>query len=378
MSRRAFSSADAAILSIRAEKWVQNGYALGHDPEGEPIFIHGALPNEAVDLQRVARRETHSFGIALTGSAWSGYSECPAFPLCGGCSFRHLPYEEEREIKLRLLRELKPIDQLLNGEVRYHGSPRDGYRNHIRIQSQEGRSGFYKILSHEVIPFNGCRNLSPALNEAVLNYPGYPESGESRFRETAERIYNPVDLARYPCIAEIVAGRRWLFPSGGFFQSNRFLIEPWLNELASMIENEGSSAVELFCGSGLIGGAVRSRVGNYTGIESDRNAIEAARRNFSDHGFEGRFICADLYREPPDLQGAETVIVNPPRSGLNRPLMERIAESAREIIYSSCNPHTLNRDLAHLMKRGYHPDRCAIFDFFPATPHLEMAVRLRR
>src|SRR5690606_14632399 len=96
-------------LSLYIEKWVQNGLCLAHDDQGKPIFVHGALPGQNVRADLVKERSTHSFAVVL-----DALSDCSSFPKCGGCSFRHIPYADEIELKVSLLQEMPDLKPFLD------------------------------------------------------------------------------------------------------------------------------------------------------------------------------------------------------------------------------------------------------------------------
>ena len=383
-------------IQLEAEKWVQGGYVLAH-AEGSPVFLHGALPGETVRARIVKTRASHAFALTeetVTAADNRLVSDCPVFPRCGGCSFRHVSYEDELAIKADLLREHRALQEALEGAaVRTFTSEPLAYRNHVQLQVEEnGRPGFFALHTNTIVPLPpaGCAHLGSELNQALLSWD-YSQPGRYRFRDTAFGILSPADLKRivfareqlfYP--EEDPDGRRpesWLYPADGFFQSNKLLLPQWLGYMRSVLPENKPRAVELFCGSALLGGFARDLLGSYVGFESDKSALKAARRNFKEWDLAGDFHVMDLYRQAPDLSGAELIIANPPRAGLKKRLLYKIVEgrnskSRAALLYSSCNPATLNRDLAFLMKGGFKVQSVAVFDFFPRTPHLEIALLL--
>ena len=172
---------------------------------------------------------------------------------------------------------------------------------------------------------------------------------------------------------------RWQYAAGGFFQGNRYLLEPWLQYMRAAIPEGQPRTAELFCGSGLIGGYCRDLLGRYSGCEFAAPELNAARTNFKERNWSGTFHKIDLYRQAPDLRKTDLILANPPRAGLRKELCAALGRSgARHMIYSSCNPATLNRDLGLLEIGGFQVRAAAVFDFFPRTPHLEVVAILGR
>lgn len=374
-------------IELTPLKWVQKGCTLAYDPrDGRPVFLHGALPGERV-LARI-QKETNEHRFAAVDQVLEAAperlaSDCEIFPRCGGCSFRHISYADELALKTRLLDEFAALARCrTQSEFRLHSAAPTGYRNHIQLQGDGAASGFFAPHSHELLPLpaHGCRNVSAAMNARLLGGPA--ARGPRRFRETAHGI---LGAGETPLVRETIAlpdGRTldWEFPFDGFFQTNRFLLPLWLDRIQELIPANQPDTVELFCGAGLIGGAVRGLLGEYAGYESSESSLDAARSNFRRLNLSGNFFCVDLYRRPiTPPASARLILLNPPRAGLGKGGVSRLIESSAEwLLYSSCSPATLNRDLHTLLDAGFAADACEAFDFFPRTPHLEVLVRLRR
>ena len=354
-------------LEVRTEKWVQNGFCLAHTQDGLPVFVHGALPGERLRVELVKERSAHAFAVVdevLEARKGRRPTDCVAFPRCGGCSFRHISYEDEIALKHELLGELKyvaPLRELPGFEIVTGDS--DGYRRNVRLQSDGREVGFFGLHTNRLVPLpeDGCRQASPFINEAIAAMRQGREQAASAEPELVYRDRDQPD---------------WGEPPGSFSQSNRHLIGPWLELLRDWL-SEPIDTTELFCGSGIIGGNARDRIGRYRGYDNDAVALRFARTNFKRRAHMGDFERADLYRRVPELTSPR-VIANPPRKGLGRDLVAAVAAGAREVLYSSCNPHTLDRDLAEFERRGFRPMRAVGFDFFPRTPHLELVVLLHK
>lgn len=387
-ARRDDSIADAARrVELTPLKWVQKGCTLAYDPEdGRPVFVHGALPGERV-IARIQKATTeHRFAAVdqvLDAAPERLASDCAIFPRCGGCSFRHIAYADELALKVRLLDEFAALARCRQqSEFRLHSAAPTGYRNHIQLQGDGEASGFFAPHSHDLLPLpeHGCHNVSEAMNARLRIAPAV--RGPQRFRETAHGIFSEGEAKLVRETITLTDGRTldWDFPFDGFFQTNRYLLPVWLDRIQALVPAGHPDALELFCGAGLIGGAVRSLLGEYAGYESSEDALGAARSNFRRLQLSGNFFNVDLYRHPAvPPASARLVLLNPPRAGLGKGGAAKLIESQAEwLLYSSCNPATLSRDLNALLDAGFVADACEAFDFFPRTPHLEVLVRLRR
>ncbi|MDH5655369.1 MAG: methyltransferase, partial [Spirochaetia bacterium] len=268
---------------------------------------------------------------------------------------------------------------------------RNQYRNQIRVHSDGTHVGFYRIHSRDIVPLpaEGCLNISKNLNESIQEYfYGRKRTGSFRFREHGGKTFSPNDLDLQKTIMECIPffgdgipnpfpaeNFNWEIPADGFFQQNQEMLLPWLFKIAEMIPGGNPDTAELFSGNSLIGGFLRKQLGNYQGFESHKISLDLARKNFNRMGLQGRFKKMDLYREAPELK-TDLVIANPPRAGLKKKILEKLKERKGTLIYSSCNPHTMNGDIKFLLNSGYSCTHSAVFDFFPCTPHLELVLSL--
>ncbi|MBL8022361.1 MAG: class I SAM-dependent RNA methyltransferase [Leptospirales bacterium] len=359
---------------LNPARWAQNGLVIA--PGSHPTFIHGALPGEVVRASIVKRQAKLSFARTSAvekSSADRIASDCSAFPECGGCSFRHVSYAHELEIKRQLIRELKPLGDLTADILEIFTGEPTGYRNQTRIQWDGKNAGFFGYHLHSVVPFpeHGCKNLSDRLNTFIRQHY---KSQKSPSRETTFREPGiAVDPTKAGAATFDLPGGAWKFAASGFFQANKFLILPWLNFIKDLVP-DATPLSELYCGSGIIGGWVGDRAKSYSGTDVARPNIEFARENFKARGLKGSFEVMDLEREVPELK--PTCIANPARAGLSPAVCDAIRANVKTLIYSSCNPATLNRDLTRLPE--FSLTNCAMFDFFPRTHHVEMVIRLDR
>lgn len=373
-------------IALRIEKWVQNGFCLAHDAAGRPVFVHAALPGEEVQALILKAVEGHSFARAekiLQPSPLRIDSDCSAHPECGGCSYRHLSREAELELKARLLEEFPALQECFaEAPPESFVGPERGFRNHVQLHASENGPGFFALFSNDVVPFppTGCAHIPDQLGAHIAAHP--PDGKRVTYRFARNIALGPLH-PRSPAIQERIhlpgeAEFDFVFPALGFFQTNRFLVEAWLIYLRSRAARNTETTIELFCGAGLIGAALRDQLGQYRGFESSAESVAAARNNATRLQWPARFSVVDLWRHPVATDGVDLLIANPPRAGLGRGQLQAIiAAPPRQLIYSSCNAQTLDRDLRRLRDCGFRCAASAWFDFFPRTPHLELVVDLR-
>jgi 23S rRNA (uracil1939-C5)-methyltransferase len=182
-----------------------------------------------------------------------------------------------------------------------------------------------------------------------------------------------------PRLGHRVAGLRLTSHAQAFFQANRFLLEDLVRTVLDLMPVEGP-ALDLYSGVGLFAIPLAQRGQAVRAAEADEVAAEDARENARRTGVKGlRTFHGDVRQAlaawPPEP--GEAVVLDPPRSGAGLDVVELVASRRpRAIVYVSCDPPTLGRDLAHLARHGYRPDALRAFDMFPDTFHLETVVRL--
>ena len=164
-----------------------------------------------------------------------------------------------------------------------------------------------------------------------------------------------------------------------FFQANRFQVEVLVGAVLELLPREGP-ALDLYAGVGLFALPLLARGQVVRAVESDETAVDDARENARRLGLAGFRIDRGFVRETlaalPREDG-EQIVLDPPRTGAGLDVVELLAaRRPRTIVYVSCDPPTLGRDLAHFARRGYRADALRAFDMFPDTFHLETVVRL--
>ena len=253
-----------------------------------------------------------------------------------------------------------------------------GWRTRVTLHvDDEGRAGFFAHGSHEVVAVQRCLQAAPewALDEVLGQpWPGVDSvyvssSASGRSLIAGARRFGPDE--HY----DDVLGRRFHRAVDGFWQSHINAAEVLAGAVRQLIEPV-SSVVDLYGGVGLFGLTVLDVLpgASVTLVEGDRTAARFARRNAAG---QARVLAIDVRRwrpEPVDL-----VLLDPPRAGAGAKVVAAIAEaSPATVIYVSCDPATLARDLKLFAGRGYRIDHMEGFDIFPATAHVETVVRLRR
>ena len=364
------------------------GYGSGGDgiarlDDGRVVFIRNAARGDILEvkLTKVQPRSAKAEIVRiLSPSECRIEPDCPVFPECGGCDFRHITYEEELDAKLHRVNDaMARIGKLpvCVNEILRTGHI-DGYRNKAVLHCDGNSLGFYRTQSHDIIPISHCKLLKDDINSAIKEYRVCREPAQGDeiiLRSGGEPTQGDEIILRsgrnglLPPLEEELDGL--VFGISGFFQVNTgaaLLLYGKAREYAALSKND--TLVELYCGVGALTLFAGCDAGYALGVEIDpastQEARENARRNRLSHI---EFINADAAEWEAEIS-PDCLIVDPPRKGLSPKVIRKILGlSPGKIVYISCDPATLARDLRELS--GYSvKDICAV-DMFPRTANVE-------
>ena len=302
---------------------------------------------------------------------------CAHFAACGGCQYQHIAYATQLQVKHK---QIADLFQRLGGFAREVVRPLVpcpqpyGYRNRIMIRSQWNKPeqrlniGFVRWDGGLVEDVFDCKIAEPALNEQIRHVRAHPPPKGGL----------KVVLRIQP------AG--WEVPRDSFFQNNFFLLPKLVEAVREILRSAGTRhLVDLYCGVGFFGLELADAVDSFVGVECDQLAIKAARANAAKRACtKGQFISGDVEKILPELverfsPGATTVLLDPPRKGC-RPETLALLRAVRpaQVIYVSCHPATMARDLNVLCREGvFELVGLTPLDMFPQTQHVECVADLR-
>ncbi len=364
---------------------VVDSLAYGGDGVGRVddfvVFVPFTAPGEEVEVELTEVKKKFARARlleVLRPSPDRVPPTCRHFGECGGCQYQHLAYEAQTRIKFDQIQNLltrlggfpdTPVDPVVPCPAPF------GYRNRIMVRSQWDRRvqalviGFIRADNRFVVDVDHCPIAEPALNEQLLEVRrNPPPKGGIK-----------VNLR--------VAPEGWEVPPDSFFQNNFHLLPGLVGTVRDRLRDGGARhLVDAYCGVGFFALECASLVERFTGVEIDRMAIRAARKNQELRGAaNGDFIVGPAEEWIPALlqrfpAEKTAVITDPPRVGCAAPFVEALrATGPAQVIYVSCHPATLARDLKALCADGaYRLDRVTPLDMFPQTQHLECVADLRR
>jgi 23S rRNA (uracil1939-C5)-methyltransferase/tRNA (uracil-5-)-methyltransferase len=320
---------------------------------------------------------------------------CPLFGQCGGCQLQHLAYEGQLAWKTSVVRDLVAAARLDIDVARCLGSPRQfGYRSKITPHHDYPRPGrplpigFLRVgRRHEVVDVPSCPLATDGINQRLPSFRAeIAEAATARrkgasflLRETAAGVTTDPDAR----VTEQVGTLSLEFFAREFFQNNPFLLPRLLDHVIAAAAGDGARhLVDAYSGSGLFALAAAGRFAEVVGVEVSAGAVIAARENATrNHLTNVTFSAANAATIFAGLAfaGSEAaVIIDPPRKGCDDAFVVQLLGFApRTIVYVSCNPESLTRDLTHLLP-SYRALPLQPFDMFPQTRHIETVATLTR
>jgi 23S rRNA (uracil1939-C5)-methyltransferase len=425
------------MMEIEIERLGINGEGVGH-LDGFTYFVDGALPEEKVVVEIYEKRKTYARAKVVKWLSTSPHRKkpvCPRFGSCGGCQLMHLDYPEQLKAKRERVQDaLERIGKLKIHVLPCLPSPSSlSYRNKIQLPVQEGnRLGLYAHNSHELIEIDQCyihselgdvafqkiqkilrENPCKTLKHLLIKTAVATQqilvilvtSDASDLMAWAEKIMQRVPEVRgvvqniNPASGNVILGDTWRTVLGqgfiqetlaglsfkvspaSFFQINPAQAEKLYEKVAQFCALEGKKRVlDAYCGVGTLSLILAKNAKEVIGVESVEQAITDADENARANKISNaRFVCSLAEEFIPTLEQIDVCVLNPPRKGCEKTVLEKLAQlKPKRIVYVSCDPATLARDLQLLCSSGYSLKYVQPFDMFPQTAHVESVALLTR
>src|SRR5437016_2530092 len=348
--------------------------------DGLVLFVPFVLMGEEVEVEITDVKKKFARARllrVLQASPERVMPQCRYFEECGGCQYQHIDYAAQLRLKH------KQITDLLQRIGGFAGSAIEpvvpcpqqyGYRNRIMVRGQWDKFekglniGFIRYDSRLVLDVEECKIAEPRLNQQLGRVRGNPPAKGGLK------------------VVLWVAPEGWDVPRDSFFQNNLFLLPGLVEAVRERVRDSGvRHLVDAYCGVGFFAIELADEVESFAGIEIDLMAIKAARGNAANRGrSNGEFVSGDVAAVLPGLlkrfcATATAIILDPPRAGCSLASLELLRQTRpRQIIYVSCHPATLARDLNVLLRdRVYELLKVVPLDMFPQTQHIECVADLR-
>ena len=379
---------------------------------GQTVFIDNTLPEEIVNIKVNNNKKNYCEAEVINYLKTSEKRItplCPYFEICGGCNIMHMPYEEQLNYKrnkvIEIMKKFSEVESFIIKDIL--ATEQFYYRNKITLQVDK-KIGLYKKASYEVVNIDKCYISNSNINKVIeklntmklenINQIIIKSSLNSNDIMVVFCIYNKIDekylvdslktivtsiIKKYKneekclygknSIIEKINDYKFYISADSFFQVNTMGMEKLYNQVKKYLNPDKSmSILDLYCGTGTIGIYLSRYVKNVVGVEINKSAVFDARRNADLNDVNNiKFICSDVKDVIKDYKNIDSVIVDPPRAGLSKEAINNLIKlKAKKVIYVSCDPVTLARDI-NVLKEFYNLEEITPVDMFPNTYHVE-------
>lgn len=422
---------DSIILDI--DRLSYGPYGIGRN-SGKAVMVPHTAPGDQVAVRILESKQRYDVGEItrlISPSPLRQTPPCPYFTTCGGCSWQHLPYEAQLKAKQQSVTDaLQRIGKLADFELKpivpapkeYH------YRRRIRLQvGTNNMLGFFGTASHQLVEIRSCLIADERLNNAlellrdwirrlrtaveyveivagdqpaeVVAVIGALTSLASADESICDGLTRETETIR----GLILSGENWrrtwgqtaitialgadsslMVDADVFTQVNAAANRQMLQALLGAAQfNRSDRVLELYCGAGNFTLPIAQQAQEVIGVDGDRSAIRHGKLNAQKNDLTNiRWTCVPVPKAVVEFRRRQEkftkIVLDPPRAGAKEIAASLPDLNASRIVYVSCNPTTLARDLAELAKRGYRLQMVQPFDFFPQTFHVETLAVLDR
>lgn len=382
--------------------------------KGKNVFIPYAVPGEKLEVRITEQKndyDTAEIVNIITPSENRVEPSCPYYGLCGGCNMMHIKPEAQTEYRKNMLWEM-----LANNGVNYPleniqtiTGPAENYR--ARFQLTDG--GLSEKRKNSIISINECKCAEDKINEYLAKTPFQErEKGRVHFfgshaseklviaqnqEKPVQKIIQSKKSSKKIKVKENryfagtaaspenevtvkISDKNITFDVRGFFQSNLYVFEKTCNLIRDLLF-PSKNILDMYSGCGSLSVFAADKAEKVTLVEHNRDALVFAERNMAglnhiSYGLSGENWVKNCAKDCPSF---ESIIIDPPRSGMERPVRDYLIKSgAYQIISMSCDMATHARDIAKLICNGYEIKNVYLLDFYPNTSHIESLIELRK
>lgn len=404
--------------------------------DGKVYFVEQAVEGDVV--QALITKQNKNFANAkveslLQKSEFRCEAKCPYFNICGGCDLQHINYNKQVVIKQQNVQNLFDKHKLNFKVDVCEKSPEYGYRNKVTMYlNKNNKLCFYKKKSNELIEINSCMLIDNNFNKLIsilnnflkINKEFNPFILKGISIRQIENKYilnliltkninliklqnylklNKINYALYYCINNDKKSNLPKYPChfvGGesdinirengvtypvypmsFLQVNNYIKKLVYEKILALVNNN-TCVVDAYRGAGLLSAMLSKCNKNVYAIEIDQSASKASRELCEKNNIVNvQSICGDCLNELPKIleqTKVDCIVLDPARQGVDKQILDRISKyKIKHLVYLSCNPATLTRDLEHLTSQGYGITFAKPYDMFPQTANVETLVELK-
>lgn len=380
------------LLTVEITKYVPPGTGFAIH-QGKAVFVPATAVGDIVKVFPVKEKKNHIIARlheVVTASHDRINVPCPHYDLCGGCSLMHLSYEKQLQLKLEMLKEVLNNQGVSSDVSIVPAEQLYKYRYRTQLKCQDRIVGFSQRNSNTVTAVNQCRILADSLmgqygrlEKLFANKRDYHLLASSKTQQVSCTVLEGGQKSVLPGSTATVIENYGFgdleLESGSFAQSNPGMVSLIAKDLFENLKNQ-QKVCELYCGSGTFSLAIAQKADSLIGYEIDKNAVEQAIKNTRRNELPNCEFKAGNIEKLTLAQEIDTIVADPPRTGLAIGIIHQILKSrVNEIFYLSCNPTTMARDLRVLTQEGrFKIRRLTGYDMYCHSTHLEALAILQR
>ncbi len=372
-------------------------------------FVKNALIGEEVEIEIKKEYSKYNEAIVtnyITKSKSRIENDCPYYNQCGGCHLRHMNSKEEELFKINKVKNVIKKFSKLEIEPTYISVNESNYRNKVSLKVKNKEIGYFAEKTHHLIKIDNCKLIEEQFNNIIkklyeFNIINGSIIMKTNYNQEIVIMINTLDTITIPDNLEehkvlgIVLNKKIIKGEGdlidivnktyyqigynSFFQINRDVTSKLLENLNNDFA-PSKNTLDLYCGVGTIGLSLHKKIENIYGIELVKSAIYNAYKNSKINKIYNTSYHLGKAEELTDKLNIkfDTVIVDPPREGLDKITIQKVLDiNPKQLIYMSCDVHTLARDL-NILKDQYEIKDIKCYNMFPRTYHVECLVTLCR
>lgn len=359
------------IKRLTIDKIITGGDGLGF-ADGKAHFVPEVLPGEVVEVEVISNKKGFNrcrLENVIERSKDRVEPFCEYYSLCGGCNMQHITYNKQLEIKKEMVVDIFRRNGKLdiNKFDIIHSADR-GYRNRVQFHVSNKVKGFKKRQSDNIVNIEACPLLCSGLNNFLSDDPLVFGDRVTIFASDDKYYVGGADTVA--CIK--IKNKEIKFDPEGFFQSNISLLPGLIDKINSSVH--GSVVMDLYCGIGLFSSFLPDNVDKIICVEIDKRVEPFIEHNIGnrDYIFYNMSLENYLKKKLNIKNTPSTIIVDPPRKGLSSNVRDFLIRSgAKRVIYVSCDPVTMARDIKELTDACYSLVDFELYDFYPHTSHIE-------
>ena len=380
------------------------------------VFIPFTLQGEKVKFEIIEINKNYAKGKLLEIKEKSlnrRVEICPFFYDCGGCNLMHMDYENQLEFKKNKIESI--FKKICNMDIKLdkvNSFNNLNYRNKAVFKVEKDKVGFYKTKTNELVDINSCIILDEKINDCLLKFRMFIKENkdndinELMIRVCEDEIMLSLDninsdlkdkiIEEFNFVSSIYINNELVYgvlslnqklnnlvfdvSAKSFFQVNKIVAENLYNEALKHV-SKSDTIIDLYSGTGTITMLLSNKARKVIGIEVVKEAVEDAKNNLLLNDIDNvEFICDRVENKIDTLKdlNVDVLVMDPPRSGSDKKSLKSILEiEPKKIIYISCNPVTLARDI-NTLKEKYEIKEISAFDMFPQTYHVETILVLEK